>query len=160
MWKWPKTRGKGCEEFLAAVDANVSCESMSVALRGHAESCGDCRDASKDHYASRQLLQVLTASEQTPRPWFAARVMAEIAARESGLTRTLDVWSFVPKLAARVSGVSLIALLLATTWMYGRSVSSARSGSAATDLSGEPIVDHSTMVSTDDVLANLTERGQ
>lgn len=72
----------------------------------------------------------------------------------------MDVWSFVPKLAARVSGVSLIALLLATTWMYGRSVSSTPSASVATDLAGEPIVDHSTVLSTDDVLASLTERGQ
>jgi hypothetical protein len=159
MWNWLK-RSKDCEELLDAADSSESWESMPGHLRAHAEGCVDCRTAGDERFAARQLLSSLVAREERPRPWFAARVMAEIAARESGLTRALDAWSFVPKLAARVSGVSLIALLLATTWMYGRSVSSALSGAAATDLAGEPIFDHSTMVSTDDVLASLTERGQ
>jgi hypothetical protein len=159
MWKWVK-RSKDCEELLDGVDSSESWESMPRHLRVHAEGCGDCRTTTDEQFAARQLLSTLAPGEEIARPWFATRVMAEIAARESGSARAVDVWSFVPKLAARVSGVSLIALLLATTWMYGRSVSSTASASAATDLAGEPIVDHSTVQNTDDVLASLTERGQ
>jgi hypothetical protein len=159
MWSWLK-RSKGCEALLAAMDRSTDWESISGELRAHAEGCEGCRKAADEHLATRQLLSALVAGEETPRPWFAARVMAEIASRESESVRLLDVWSLVPKLAARVSGVSLIALLLATTWMYGRSVSSTASATAATDLAGEPIVDHSAVVSTDDVLASLTERAQ
>jgi hypothetical protein len=159
MWSWLKA-SKGCEELRAAMDNSTDWESISGELRTHAEGCESCRKAADEHLATRQLLSALAAGEETPRPWFAARVMAEIASRESESVKLLDVWSLVPKLAARVSGVSLIALLLATTWMYGRSVSSTVSTTAATDLAGEPIIDHSTVVSTDDVLASLTERAQ
>jgi hypothetical protein len=158
MWNWLK-RSKDCEELLEGVDSSESWESVPEHLRAHAEGCVGCRTTADEQFAARQLLSALEAHEDISRPWFATRVMAEITARESGL-RTMDVWSFVPKLAARVSGVSLIALLFATTWMYGRSVSSTPSASVATDLAGEPIVDHSTVLSTDDVLASLTERGQ
>jgi len=146
---------------MAALDSSASGESMPGRLRAHAQGCEDCRIALDDHVATRQVLSALATREDTPGPWFATRVMAEISAKQSASPSTLDMWSFVPKLAARVSGVSLIALLLATTWMYGRSVSSTPSGAVvATDLAGEPIVDHSTITSTDDVLASLTERGQ
>lgn len=159
MWSWLK-RNKDCEELLGSVDRIESWEAMPGHLRAHAEGCVDCRTTADEQFAARQLLSTLAALEEIARPWFAKRVIAEIAARESGSARAVDVWSFVPKLAARVSGVSLIALLLATTWMYGRSVSSTPSASVATDLAGEPIADHSTVQNTDDVLASLTERGQ
>jgi hypothetical protein len=159
MWSWLKA-SKGCDELRAAMDSSNGWESIPGELRAHTEGCEGCRKVADEYFATRKLLSALAAGEETPRPWFAARVTAEIASRESDSVRLLDVWSLVPKLAARVSGVSLIALLLATTWMYGRSVSSTASTTAATDLAGEPIVDHSTVVSTDDVLASLTERAQ
>ncbi len=53
-----------------------------------------------------------------PEPWFAPRVMAAIAARESELRQSLEAWAAVPRLAARLTWISGLALLVASTWLY------------------------------------------
>jgi hypothetical protein len=91
---------------------------LSAAQREHLAACADCRDAADAFLVSRSLLQELPAREAEPGPWFAPRVMAAIAAREAELRQSLDAWAAVPKLAARLTWVSALALLLATTWLY------------------------------------------
>jgi hypothetical protein len=58
--------------------------------------------------------------------------MAAIAARESGLRPSLDAWAAVPRLAARVSWISALALLLASTWLYQLPKPTPTSGNEAT----------------------------
>ncbi len=48
--------------------------------------------------------------------------MAAIAARKAELSRAADTWTFLPKLAARLTWASAIALLLASGWLYQKPV--------------------------------------
>jgi hypothetical protein len=91
---------------------------LSAAQREHLAACSDCQDAADAFLVSRSMLQELSAREAAPGPWFAPRVMAAIAAREAELRQSLDAWAAVPKLAARLTWVSALALLLASTWLY------------------------------------------
>lgn len=127
-------------------------------FREHLEACAECQCAANDYSASRELLAALPSASEVARPWFAPRVMAAIAARESEL-RSANIWSFVPKFAARLTWASAIALLLASTWLYERPAPPpAKAAAAPTDLTGEPVVENFLPVSNDDVLASLSER--
>jgi hypothetical protein len=44
--------------------------------------------------------------------------MAAIAAKESELRQSLDAWDAVPRLAARLTWLSALALLVASTWLH------------------------------------------
>ena len=63
----------------------------------------------------------------------------------------------MPKLAARLTWVSAVALLLASTWLYQKPVTHSIS-SVATDITGEPVVDNVTPATNDEVLLSLAER--
>jgi hypothetical protein len=91
-------------------------------------------------------------------PWFAPRVMAAIAARESELRRSIDAWTIVPKLARRLSWVSALALVLASTWLFGRPASTP-SNPVSTDLTGEPAYENTAPVNNDELLLSLAEKG-
>jgi hypothetical protein len=54
--------------------------------------------------------------------------MAAIAARESELRQSLEAWAAVPRLAARLTWLSALALLLASTWLYQQPKFTPRSG--------------------------------
>ena len=90
-------------------------------------------------------------------PWFAPRAMAAIAARKAELTRAADTWTFLPKLAARLTWASAVALLLASTWLYQKPISTTAKP-VLTDITGEPLVDTSTPPTNDDVLVSLAEK--
>jgi len=77
---------------------------------------------------SRALLREVPARAALPGPWFAPRVMAAIAARESELRQSLEAWAAVPRLAARLTWLSALALLLASTWLYQQPKFTPRSG--------------------------------
>ena len=83
--------------------------------------------------------------------------MAAIAARRAELSRSADTWTFLPKLAARLTWASAIVLLLASGWLYQKpGVTSAKP--VITDITGEPVVDTVTPANNDDVLVSLAER--
>jgi hypothetical protein len=91
---------------------------LSPAQREHLAACPDCQDAADDVLISQTLLSNLPPVAATPGPWFAPRVMAAIAAREAELRQSLDAWAAVPRLAARLTWLSALALLVASTWLY------------------------------------------
>src|SRR5580704_13259343 len=111
------------------------------ALKVHASTCADCRSTAENIIESRALLAELPSTATMAGPWFASRVMAAIAARKAELTRAADTWTFLPKLAARLTWASAIALLLASGWLYQKPVSTP-SRPVATDITGEPVVDN------------------
>ena len=119
MWGLLKRTGE-CSRFLEALERNADGAALPPALREHAMACAECRAAVEDATASRALLQGLPSQASEPRPWFASRVMAAIAAREAELRRPVDAWTVVPRLAAKLSWASALALLLASTWLYER----------------------------------------
>ena len=113
-------RSAGCRDLRDALEVSSSGVVLSPALAAHLSACADCRAAAEEFNASRALLKALPSVRHAPSPWFAARVMSAIAAREAELRRSLDVWASVPRLAARLTWVSALALLLAGTWLYER----------------------------------------
>jgi hypothetical protein len=131
--------------------------SAPVALKEHVTACADCRTAAENILAARALLAVLPSYSTMAGPWFAPRVMAAIAARKAELSRAADTWTFLPKLAARLTWASAIALLLASGWLYQKPVSTAAKP-VATDITGEPLADNTAPAYNDDVLASLAEK--
>lgn len=107
-----------CRRVRDALEGSATGVGLPPALAAHLSACSDCRAAADEFYASRTLLAALPPQRREPAPWFAARVMSAIAAREAELRRSLDVWAVVPRLAARLTWVSALALLLAGTWLY------------------------------------------
>lgn len=169
MWGLLKKNQKYCndlQEWLedssnatqgAATFADVA-EVMPLSLRQHALSCKSCEAAVGDFLASRRLLRALP-SAAPPSPWFASRVMANIAAREAELLRSFDTWVVVPKLAARLTWISAVVLLLASTWLYERPAPP-QTNLSGTDVAGESFVQNPAPASYDDILASLGDRGE
>ncbi|MHB8501393.1 MAG: hypothetical protein ACYDCG_00525 [Candidatus Acidiferrales bacterium] len=132
---------------------------MPGALKDHAAACADCRVAAENIIKARALLSALPSHAGMGGPWFAPRVMAAIAARGAELGRAPDTWTLLPKLAARLTWASAIALLLASGWLYQRpATNTATTKSVVTDITGEPVVDTATPANNDEVLVSLAER--
>jgi hypothetical protein len=127
------------------------------ALKAHSATCADCRSAAENVIEARALLAERPSNAATAGPWFAPRVMAAIAARKAELTRAADTWTFLPKLAARLTWASAVALFLASTWLYQKPVSTSAKP-VLTDITGEPLVDTTTPPTNDDVLVSLAEK--
>ena len=127
-----------CEQYREALEdlrPDVGEAAASAELRnslppevvGHARECDACEEAAQTFWASRDLLarslelarEHRNAAMNEIKPWFAARVMAKIAERETEGRRALAEWSVaVAKLASRLAWVSAL-LLLVGTWFYG-----------------------------------------
>ena len=95
-------------------------EALPPARRTHFAECGSCRDAAQELLATRKLLRCIPPGAEEPRPWFAKRVMAAIAARERKLAEVTKTWLAVPRFASRLALASLALLLLTSTWLYER----------------------------------------
>jgi hypothetical protein len=84
--------------------------------RAHLHECDECRVALEAWLSFRQSVQSSKPAAAAP-PWFAARVMAAIAAREEE-SRPIAAWIAVPRFAARLAWVCAAALVFAGTWLY------------------------------------------
>lgn len=134
---------------------------LPAGLKDHALACLDCRAAAENILAARAVLAEMPSHADMGGPWFAPRVMAAIAARSAELNRAADAWTFLPKLAARLTWASAIALLLASGWLYQKPATNATaSKSVVTDITGEPVVYSATPANNDEVLVSLAERPQ
>jgi hypothetical protein len=79
----------------------------------HAGSCEVCREALEEFAETRNALSAMKAPEAGP--WFTARVMAGIAAREK--EEEIDgVWISVRRLAPRLVAVSALLLVAGGGW--------------------------------------------
>jgi hypothetical protein len=131
MWDLLKQNEEDCrklrdslEEVAArhgdAVGVEEGMESLPEAERKHMLACEDCRQAAQDLVATRKLFEGAARFAETDRPWFAAQVMAAIAARERELVKRLSAWSEFPRFASRLAWISAVLLLAGTTWIYER----------------------------------------
>ena len=120
MWNPLKRNREDCGRFLDALEERADVAALEPALQAHAQTCEDCRTAAEDLLAARELLSALPSQAKAARPWFAPRVMAAIAARESELKTSLEAWTAVPKLAARLTWVTALVLLVASAWLIER----------------------------------------
>jgi hypothetical protein len=160
MWGLLKKNGAECSRFRESLEGMTSAEALSPSLVEHAAGCQECRAARDELFASRALLEALPRQAEKAGAWFAPRVMAAIAARESELLRSFETWTVLPKLAARLTWVSALALLLTTTWLVGRPASTP-ANPVVTDLTGEPVIESTPApVNNDEVLVSLTEKAR
>ena len=137
------------EEFLASAAPEV---------RAHAAGCENCRGAAEELLAARALLRTLPPQADTPRPWFSARVMAAIAARENHLRRFATPWTLVPKLASRLALLSSLAILITGTWLYKRPVTPPPGQNSNSEASAESIFESSPSSHQDDLFSNTMEK--
>jgi hypothetical protein len=103
-----------------AISVEQLSQDWSAAERAHIAACENCLEAAKDLLSTREIFKGVTSDAVTERPWFAARVMADIAARERELTEAASTWLAVPKFASRLALASCALLLVASTWLYER----------------------------------------
>ena len=144
-----------CSELQDAV-ANVSTTAaLSAALQEHANGCPDCRAVIDEFSASKALLgAALSPQRFQPSPWFVGRVMAAISNREAELKQSLETWTLVPRLAAKLTWVSALALLLAGTWLYERPKVVSHPNDAG---GGESLFESPSSATPDDFLASVVE---
>lgn len=133
MWNLLRKDKEGCrrlrgalEEVAAGPGEATSVEALRDSLtaeeRAHAEACGDCREAVQELVATKELFRNVASYAQEERPWFAARVLAAISARERELASQLTTWSEFSRFAPRFAWVTAVLLLAGTTWFYERVV--------------------------------------
>ena len=119
MWNLPKMRKThdACTNLRDVLENAADVAALSAPQREHLAACADCQEVADAIFIGRSVLQEAPPAA-SPGPWFAPRVMAAIAAREAELRQSLDAWAAVPRLAQRLTWVSALALLLASTWLY------------------------------------------
>lgn len=116
---------ENCRRFLDALEelpgsgeARMSVEEwrseLPMANEEHAGSCEACRSALEEFVETRNTLLEM----RTPQagPWFTARVMAAIHAKEKEEEAQDGVWISVRKLAPRLVAVSALLLVLGGSW--------------------------------------------
>jgi hypothetical protein len=103
-------------------------------------------------------LSALPVQPATHDAWFAPRVMAVIAARESEVRRVGSSWAAVPMLASRLALASAVVLLVGSTWIYERPTT-APAKLSVTDSAQETLFESSPPpTNQDDILVSLAER--
>lgn len=157
---------KACRNFLDLLNNPVSIATLEEFLAGatpqqraHVAACDDCHNALEELLTTRLLLSAIPSQADLPRPWFASKVMAAIAARETEVRRLASAWTLVPRLASRLACVSALAILVAGTWLY-RNPRSSPPGQPATEASVESIFDASPALQQDDLLLNTVEKNR
>jgi hypothetical protein len=142
MWNLLKGRksDKGCAIVRDALENTLDTSALSAAEREHLAGCSDCQATADDIAVTRSVLGEVSVRATEPGPWFAPRVMAAIGVRESELRQSLEAWAAVPRLAARLTWLSALALLLASSWLYQlpKSTPSSGNGSAVESLFDSP----------------------
>jgi hypothetical protein len=145
-----------CKSLRDSLEDASGVDALLPVQRKHLVECPDCQAAADELLMSGILLKKIPSATATPAPWFAPRVMAAIAARESELRQSLEAWAAVPRLAARLTWISALALLLASTWLYQLPKSTPKPGGQATV---DTLFDIQPSAAQDDLLL-AQERGQ
>jgi hypothetical protein len=133
MWNLLKKSGQECrrvQNCLEEASAQRSnggtveelIEGLPLAARSHVDGCEACREAALDLAATKELFKGVASSKDEARPWFAARVMAAIAARQNELANALSPWTEFPRFASRLALVAVMVLVAGTTWYYEKGV--------------------------------------
>ena len=136
-----------------AISVKTLMDALSAEERKHIEACRDCREAVQELVATEELFQGVTSFAEEERPWFAARVMAAISAREREIAARLNTWSEFSRFAPRFAWVTAVLLLAGTTWFYERVVRA-----PVYELNGSPqesIFETPQQTSQDDILISM-----
>jgi len=139
-----------------AVSIGELSEALSAAAQTHIGACVSCQEAVQDLLATREMFKGVASNSEIERPWFATRVMAAIAARERELSEAASTWLAVPRFASRLAMASGALLLLASTWLYERPLSTT-SQQASTLAAQESLFEAPLPANQDDVLVPAQE---
>jgi hypothetical protein len=126
MSNFPHGAKVNCEQFLnelekLPVEARFSAAEVLLPLapevRAHGEACADCEAALQDFVETRKAMEPMKTVLPEAGPWFTARVMAAINAREREIEeRTNNVWVSVRRLAPRLAAFAVLLLVLGGSW--------------------------------------------
>jgi len=153
---------ESCRSFQDALDelplkgdARMSAEEWLSELpaedAAHAGNCEACREALEEFAETRDALAGMKSPEAGP--WFTARVMAAIAARER--EEEIDgVWISVRRLAPRLVLVSALLLVVGGSWAVQQT---RRDVATAEGRNAELVYDSAAAVSYDDGMGPLSE---
>lgn len=180
MWKKSEDQKALCAKYREALEglrAGVGRAEAAVELQGglpaeviaHAQICKSCVETSEIFWESRKLLagssaiaSAGVASNTESMPWFATRVMARIAERETENRVANAEWSgAVTRLASRLAWVSALALVVAGTLVYEPQprTGSSRTVSQAPAEAAQYLFDSAAAAANvDDALAGPVER--
>jgi hypothetical protein len=157
MWSLKRLRQhEACSSLRDLLEDATGPAILSAEQKDHLAACPECKVVADDMSMSRAIFRDVPASAALPGPWFAPRVMAAIAARESELRQSLEAWAAVPHFAARLTWISALALLLAGGWLYESPKFAQTSGTQTTV---ESLFDSPQSQAPDDVLPS-TELAQ
>jgi len=170
MWNLLSKRAEECGKLRDLLEVSATarpealsveqlCQDWSAVERAHIAACENCLEAAEDILATRKIFKGVTSDAGTERPWFATRVMAAIAARERELTEAASTWLAVPKFASRLAMASGALLLVATTWLYERPLSTPNQ-QAATLAAQESLFEAPPSMNQDDVLVPAQENNR
>ena len=152
-----------------AVDEFTSLDTLLEQLpqneRLHASGCAECQIFAKDLLELRTIFAVeredardFSAKLAQPGPFFMARVMAAIKAREVEEDKSAQTWAAVPRLAHRLTVLASLSLLLAGSWLYQRPSQPNTVAGINAEQNSEGLVEGSSTVVYDDFLLNAVER--
>jgi hypothetical protein len=145
--------------MLDSADRAVSLQNVlaeaTPTLRAHAAQCDECHKRIEELSTARELLASWQPQAGISRPFFASRVMSAIAAREAELSRAINAWTIIPKLASRVAWAAALAILIAVGLLYQKPATS----QLRTEPSPESLFDNApSSASHDDVLVSMVEQ--
>jgi predicted anti-sigma-YlaC factor YlaD len=151
MWNLLRTKKDQveCRRLRDELEGSAEVAEPLLSQQEHLAACSNCQAVADDIAKSRIFLREVTPPAMQPGPWFAPRVMAAIAARESELRQSLEAWAAVPRFAARLTWISALALLLAGGWLYESPTLAPTSGNQTT---AESLFDSPQSQTPDDVL--------
>jgi hypothetical protein len=141
-------------------DLSALLQRMGSRAGAHAACCGECRQAASELLGVRAALAPLMAAPREVSPYFAKRVMAAIAEKERDLQAAGSVWTMVPRLAAQLSWISTLALIMAGAWFYSaRSTAPDNAQNTLTSAEATYLFEApAPPPNRDDVLVNLAEK--
>jgi hypothetical protein len=152
-----KMKAKDCSSLRDILENGSEISPPPAAQQKHLAACSQCQEVADDILMTRSILRDLPRHAEVSAPWFAPRVMGAIAAKEAELRQSLEAWAAVPRFAARLTWVSALALLLASTWLY-QSPAKTQTATNGNQGSIESLFDSAQSGAPDDVLPS-TENG-
>ena len=177
MWMWSNKIARDCDaareelERIAGrqvTDQPASLDGLLEQLprdeRLHASGCAECQLFAKDllelgtiFASEREDARNFSAQSAQPGPYFMARVMAAIKAREAEEDKSAQTWAAVPRLAHRLTVLASLTLLVAGSWLYQRPAPPNPTGYSA-EQNSEGLVEGSNAAVPDDFLLNSADR--
>jgi hypothetical protein len=171
MWNLRKKGTEDCTKFQDFLDRTATerprasrledvLEELPLSQRQHIAVCRSCREAGEDYFETREIFKGVDSRAKEGGPWFAARVMKAIAARQRELAISPSPWSVVPRFASRLAWAAAVVLLVGSTWLYERSAPARQeppSGAASQEYLFEA---PQPPLNQDDVLISMAEKNQ